>query len=674
MVAGAVASSGAIWDRQRWEGVNTRIGVMLDWDDVQAVVTRALSKETPAHVLRHFREHGVTHLSIPELTLKRLLERGQLSLASGASPERVYLRAQSRQLAELLRTELRARLPHLEVRASQAQNPLISLVGDLPAVAEVGLGFDPEHFALAQEAGLAPVARPIGYSWVQPEMIERTLNQAAELGARIVAVQGSMTPGFEFNLSTTVEAMKQNRLCYAYFRESRHQRGDWYMAKSLAADGRVILTHEFEPDDLLLEDAGTISRRWANLALEAGVRLCCLRFFRVIHASDPMEAMDYVSQLTGELKGVGLEISSTPEKNLGQFLPERNELTLSLAGLSIAGAAGLAADLLPLPDELKLLGTGVSAAALAYLPFLESAIAPSSSPPLALPRSPPEGGRKGGPEGEIPGHHTHAYQHGHDHADSGHGHPHSHPFAPQTAYASKGLALAAASVYPAAAVAPPLGGLGGTNLLLALAQAITASTAGAITLNATLAEADYFSGVEEYRGYNLDWLLPLVAAAASALNGQQRRNGRRRRHWLPLAGVALMAWRALSGESDGDRLARWDREHRHAHIHHISAFQQLVGDIKLALAPQPLRKWSLLVPFGVVGAAIFRRRGQDTLAAGASTVATLGGVATMTGFRNMQRPFQQTVEGRTKGWVLGLALAGLVWLGSWLFNKGLGKR
>ncbi len=179
--------------------------------------------------------------------------------------------------------------------------------------------------------------------------------------------------------------------------------------------------------------------------------------------------------------------------------------------------------------------------------------------------------------------------------------------------------------------------------------------------------------MEEYRGYNLDWLLPLVAVAASALTGQQRRRGRRRRRWLPLAGVALMAWRALSGRSAGDRLARWDREHRHAHTHHISAFQQLVGDIKLALTPQPLRKWSLLVPLGVVGAAIFRRRGQDTLAAGASTVAALGGVATMTGFRNMQRPFQQTVEGRTKGWLLGLALAGLVWLGSWLFNKGLGK-
>ena len=39
---------------------------------------------------------------------------------------------------------------------------------------------------LAAEAGLGLTVRPIGYSWVQPEMIDRTLDQAAALGAGIL--------------------------------------------------------------------------------------------------------------------------------------------------------------------------------------------------------------------------------------------------------------------------------------------------------------------------------------------------------------------------------------------------------------------------------------------------------------------------------------------------------
>ena len=670
MVGGAVASVGAIRGRARWEQMNVRVGIMLDWDDVQAAATRALSPESTAHLLNHLRAHGATHLSLPELTLNRLLERGELRLAEGEQPERIYLRAQRPQLAERVTTELRARLPHLAVTASRAKNPLISFVGDLPSVAEIGLGFDPAHFALAHETGLAPVARPIGYSWLQPAMIERTLSQAAELGAKIVAVRGSMTPGFEFNLAATIEAMKQNRLCYAYFRESRQQRGDWYMAKSLAEAGQVILAHEFEPEELLLEDAGTISRRWANLAVEGGVRLCCLRFFRLIHAGDPMEALDYVSQLAGALKQAGLEISPAPDWNVPakssqgeggtnrrDLLPERSDQGLALAGLSIAGAAGLAADLLPLPDTLKLLGTGLGAAALAYLPFLERA---RTSQP--------------GEHNHHSHHHHHQMPEADHHHHHAHGHSHSHPYDPKTAYVSKGLALAAAMVYPAAAAAG-----NGAAPLLALAQAATASAAGAISLHATLAEADYLLGVEEYRGYQLDWLVPLTAGAFSAFSNlvtgpAPRYSGPERWRWLPLAGVVLMALSRFGHRSGGDPLARWDREHRYAHTHHISTFQQLVGDAKMALSPQPLRKWSLLLPMGAVGAAIFKQQGQDSLAAGASMVAALGGAATITGFRNMQRPFQKTAAGRARGWLVGLGLAGLVWSGSLFFNKRPGHR
>jgi hypothetical protein len=126
----------------------------------------------------------------------------------------------------------------------------------------------------------------------------------------------------------------------------------------------------------------------------------------------------------------------------------------------------------------------------------------------------------------------------------------------------------------------------------------------------------------------------------------------------------------LNGGGNQDLLAAFDREHRHAHTHHLSAFQRLLGDSKMALSPKPLRKWSFLAPLGAVSAAVLKRNGRHELAAAALLTAAAGQVAALTGFRNGQRPMLTTAGGRARGWTIGLILAGIVWLIVWLWNKG----
>ena len=527
MTAGAIASARAVLKRQQWEEVNIHAGIMLDWDDVQAVATRAATvfaeagegRAAVADLLLRYKENGATHLSIPELTFNRLLEKGEMSITQGSSPNRVYLQTQNSALADLVTAELQARLSHLKAIRSGTKTSVISFLGDLPSVAQIGLGFDPTHAALAHQAELALVARPIGYSWVQPEMIEHSLSQAAALGAKIIAVQGNLIPGHEFKMDHTVATMRQHRLTYAYFSESRHQKGDWFLAKSLAPDGLVILAHEFQPEELLEEDWFTASYRWANLAVEAGIRLCSVRFFKILHAADPLESLAYVKELAHALEHAGLLTGHAGKVDLTVFQPERDELSLACAGLSIAGAAGLAADIFPMPDGLKLLGVAASALALSGLPFLEKAR---------------DRGHHHGHEHDQHDHthdhhhddehdhdHTHDHEHDHDHHhdhghhhDHDHGHGHSHSPGSATAYAPKGLALAATVLYPAATTA-----LNGAHPIGAVAQALAISAAGTAALSATTAEADYLMGIEAYRGYNLDWLIPMGLAAATALPG-----------------------------------------------------------------------------------------------------------------------------------------------------------
>lgn len=661
MTAGAVVSTKAILNRWRWEENNVFAAIMLDWDDVQAVATRALAEPnaaplTMAALLCRYKEKGATHLSLPELTLKRLIDRGELSITQGPDSGQVYLRARTPAIAQLVTTELQARLPQTGVTSTQAKNPLISLSGDLPAVAEVGLGFDPAHAALTCEVGLVPVARPIGYSWVQPEMIDRTLDQAAELGAKIVAVQGNLIPGHEFRIQATVDAMRRNRLTYAYFSESRHQKGDWFLAKELAGDGLTIMAHEFEPSELLDDDWHTISYRWVNLAVEGGIRLCSVRFFRILHAADPLESVAYVEALSSALFEAGLLTAHhAGAVDLTIYQPERDPVALAGAGLSAAGAAGLAADLLPLSDEVKLLGLGAATVALGALPFLENKLA----------------ARGHHHDHDHDDHdHDHGHDHHHDHPHDHDHHHHSHAHGSATAYAPKGIALAAAMAFPAAAAA-----IDGTDPLTSLAQTMALGAAGATALGATTAETDYVLGVETYRGYELDWLVPLGLAAGHALLRRPPRRWWPRQQtrslwsWLPVAGVALAALRSFSGGFPADLPAAIDREHRHAHTHHLSAFQRMLGDSKLALSPRPLRKWAMLAPVGAVGAVLFKRQGQDELVTAALTVAAAGQVASLTGFRNGQRPLIQTLKGRVKGWTLGLGLAAVVWFIAWLLGR-----
>jgi hypothetical protein len=53
---------------------------------------------------------------------------------------------------------------------------------DLPALAEMGLGFEAQAAAEVLRAGLGVVPRPVSFAWPQAHLVERTLAQAAGLG------------------------------------------------------------------------------------------------------------------------------------------------------------------------------------------------------------------------------------------------------------------------------------------------------------------------------------------------------------------------------------------------------------------------------------------------------------------------------------------------------------
>lgn len=141
-------------------------------------------------------------------------------------------------LLDHLIRELSARVPGSQPRLLALHPvPTMAVAGGSPTLAELGLGFDTAAAAEALNAGLGVVPRPVSFAWPEGHLVERTLVQAAGLhagrpGAGIVAFEGDIILGHEMACDATVNNLLRYQLHFAYFTETRHQKGDWFIANA----------------------------------------------------------------------------------------------------------------------------------------------------------------------------------------------------------------------------------------------------------------------------------------------------------------------------------------------------------------------------------------------------------------------------------------------------------
>ncbi len=593
-LAGGLSAARVLARRRAWEREHNRVAICVDFDDAYAAAIRAgLPFDDLLHELTH---HGATHVSLPELTLDRLVRSGQLApRAPGhlrAAPPRVghwnYLHGPSELVARLA-AELSTRLPYTE--AQTIDGDTLAFAGGLPMIGEIGLGFDTPAAERISAHGLGAVPRPASYAWPEKALIERTLAQAASLG-RLVAFDGDMILGHEMHLGETLEAMERESLTFVYFAESRHQKGDWLIAKRRAPAGCVVLAHRFTPQEMIPLDFHAAAHVWAHLARERGIRLCYVNFFKVLHATEPLEGLHYVEHIKETLEQDGFVVRQDVCVPAPVPTPAKTDLAAtSLASAGIAASAVTA--LLDLPDAMALPLTISAAAGAAALPYLER------------------------PRGRL-----------------------EEQYPPS--YAPKALALVAASLAPVAALDRSRAGwLNGLVIQASAAAALAAVTSG----------QDYHLRIEEYRGFNLDWLLPMLAAARAIPDRSLR---------LSALATLAGAW-AIANRRRLDVLAQFDPAHAEGHTHHLSAAQRAIGDAKIALGPQPARKWAGLGPFGTALSLALASRGRKDWAAGAALIGVIGNMFGLAGFRKPERALEITGKEALRSFGIGAAI-GLVLL------------
>ncbi len=593
VAAGAQAATRTLVRRTRWEKENKRVHLVVDYDDARAAALRAGTSR--AELYEQLREHGATHISLPELSIRRLLDAGRVmpilphTPRTGVPPvgQWVYLASAEPTLVETILRELQARVPFLQAERDPHDARALAYAGDLETIGEIGLGFERARADEIHAAGLGVVPRPISYAWANRPLIERTLAQAAQNGDGIVAFDGDLILGHEMYLKETVAALAQNNLTYAYFAESRHQRGDWFIAKSRMP--HVILADRMTSAQMIPEDFHSASHRWAMLVRERGIRLVYVNFFRVVHAAEPLECLHYIEHIVKALEHDGFQVSAEPTR-LESFTISSTETAQT--GLMSAGMTALA-----LNETLRVPEPFASAITVA------GAVAPFAMQRLDKPRNALE-----------------------------------EAYAPS--YLTKILALTTAVSAPLAATR-----LAANGDWFGVAASDMVDVAAAASLGALTTGADYQMRVEEYRGYGLDVWLPFLGIAFGLRDARVRT--------LAL-GACIAGWLATRNR---DVLEPFDRDHASGHTHHLSTSARLFGDLKLKLGPRPARKWAWLAPAGIALAKFLHTRKKENAAALAVGASILAREMLLVGFRKPERAIELTARTTVPGYAAGTAIA-----------------
>jgi ABC-type nickel/cobalt efflux system permease component RcnA len=327
---------------------------------------------------------------------------------------------------------------------------------------------------------------------------------------------------------------------------------------------------------------------------------------------------------------------------------------LALTGLAPAGlTAAVLTQTLKLPESIAIPLVLAGAAGAAALPFVEQAR--NQARQLA---------NNGDHDHDHHNHdherdhshehnHDHEHEHSHDH-DHDHGHDHSHDHGDlQTlyppSYTPKLLALAAASLAPAAAILNGRDGSSGVSFQT-LWTSLIGPPAAAASLAAITWNEEYHLRIEEYRGFNLDWLLPLASAVLTMPD---------RKLQIGLLTALGGAW-MLARQRQADPLAQLDPAHALGHTHHISSAQRIVGDISIALGPKPGRKWAGLGPAASLLATALARQNQPQAAGIASFTAAAGYMLGLVGFRRPERALTITLRESVPSYLVGSAVALLI--------------
>lgn len=327
VVLGLVACAAVLIGRHRLESRYRSVEIVLDGDDWVSLIRR--EGRAVSDVLASLRRRGAVSVAISDNTIKRLAEEGAISYAGGGQltsagrlaalrepfvglaaqgalrASAVYASGSPDAMA-FVSSRLTALLGAERVRTL---NGAIEILGTVPDLEELGLGFRPTDAAPFKAAGLEVVLRPRNFRGLTPESLRVMVEgHAAAADSPTLIFALTEVQGHEGLLEEAAAAYQQIGARYGrieVFTARRKQKGEDRLTALMRPS--VIRVFSITPEELLVLRPGEVVDKFVRAAVERNIRLLYVRPILVTPAGSPALEINLgvVETVASKLRALG---------------------------------------------------------------------------------------------------------------------------------------------------------------------------------------------------------------------------------------------------------------------------------------------------------------------------------------------------------------------------------
>lgn len=219
-------------------------------------------------------------------------------------------------LALKARVELQPPSQKPYVAISSTEGSRFYVVGEVPAIRQLGLGLNPTTLRAVQEAGCQPVARLENFVGAKPFAIRALLQQVHLQGVRLIIFAGEEVLGFREATGTTAEAMRTFGLLYGSI-EFGKQAGDSLLARRLWK--QTVRVQSVSAAELTQLHPSELLERYSRAAQERNARVLYVRFPGA--GEKDAEPNRFLQTLQKTLQRDGLTVTSAGARPFQPFVP-----------------------------------------------------------------------------------------------------------------------------------------------------------------------------------------------------------------------------------------------------------------------------------------------------------------------------------------------------------------
>jgi hypothetical protein len=375
------------WQRHVVEENNTRVEMVLDYDDVVELAEwQGLPVGT---VMQQFKDAGITSLAVYETTLEKLQKNGRLTVLSGAelldrlrmgekvpflvndpswkvSSSQAYLIAIQHDAADQsrfseMKEDLSQRLGASQVHIlnGNEQQQVMALDTNFEKILKMNIGLSSQEMREIEANGLYIVARPSNFTKVQPEDVKAVFDRIKGFKVSGVMFVGTEVLGYPNLLPITADYLTKQGLAL-YMIENPVQlqftKQEGLLPLATATDYQVARTYVIPKDEQPKIEMNIAIHRWGLSDQERNIRVNLLRKFdKPEPGMNLLETnLHYVASIKRELLTEGFSLGKAGIYQA--YWPNPWLLSLVIIGATAAGV--LFITLLkpfPVPYQLVLL-------------------------------------------------------------------------------------------------------------------------------------------------------------------------------------------------------------------------------------------------------------------------------------------------------------------------------